>query len=179
LKEDRRWCAFSWSVCDRNCHIIRCLESDDFQGYVGIHESWEGNISGNVEWVKTNIDRMKSGTLRRIVTKNHRTTAAQVTAELNIHLDDSVSAKTVRREFYKSNIHGRAATAEPLITESNAQMGKRRCHDHKTWTSDNCKRARDMARCVVLHAVPYIRRVYVWRTPKKAYNLECLFRFQQ
>jgi hypothetical protein len=34
-------------------------------------------------------------TLRRIAFKNHRTTAAQVTAELNIHLEDSVSTRTV------------------------------------------------------------------------------------
>jgi hypothetical protein len=34
-------------------------------------------------------------TLRRIVLKNHRTTAAQVTAELNIQLEDPVSTKSV------------------------------------------------------------------------------------
>jgi hypothetical protein len=63
----------------------------------------------------------------------------QVTAEQNIHLEDSVSTKTVRRDLDKSNIHGRAAMAKPLITESNAQMRKRWCHDQKTWTSDNWK----------------------------------------
>jgi hypothetical protein len=79
------------------------------------------------------------------------------TAELNIHLEDPVSSKTVRRELHKSNIHGRAAIAEPLITESNAQMRKR-CHDIKTWTSDKWKHARGVVRWVVLHAVPYIRK---------------------
>jgi hypothetical protein len=54
------------------------------------------------------------------VLKNHRTTAAKVTAELNIHLEDPVSTKTIRREFHKSNIHGRVAIAKLLITESNA-----------------------------------------------------------
>jgi hypothetical protein len=34
-------------------------------------------------------------TLRRIVLKNHSTAAAQVTAELNIYLEDPVSTKTV------------------------------------------------------------------------------------
>jgi hypothetical protein len=68
------------------------------------------------------------------------------TAELSIHLEDPVSTKTVRRELHKSKIHGRAATAKPLITKSNAQMCKRRCHDNKTWTADNWKRARDMVR---------------------------------
>jgi hypothetical protein len=64
--------------------------------------------------------------LRMTVSKNHRTAAAQVTAELNIHLDDPASTKTVQCELYKSNIHGRAAIAKSLITESNAQM-------HKQW----------------------------------------------
>jgi hypothetical protein len=52
---------------------------------------------------------------RRIVLKNHRTTAAQVTAELNIHLEDPASTKTVQRELHKSNIHGRAEIAERPI----------------------------------------------------------------
>jgi hypothetical protein len=97
-------------------------------------------------------------TLRRIVLKNHATTAAQVTAELNIHLEGPVSAKTVRHELHKSNIHGRAATAKPLTTKSNAQMRKRWCHDHKTRTSANWKRKRDVVRRVVLHTVPHIRK---------------------
>jgi hypothetical protein len=96
-------------------------------------------------------------TLRRIVSKDHRT-AAQVIAELNIRLEDPVSTKTVRRELHKSHMHGRAAIAKPLITESNAQMRKRWCHDHKTGSSGNWKRARGMVRWAVLHAVPYIRK---------------------
>jgi transposase len=84
--------------------------------------------------------------LRRIVLKNHRTTAAQVTAELNIHLEDPVSTRTVRHELHKSNIHGRVAIVKPLNTKSNAQMCKRWCHDHKTWISDKWKRACDRVR---------------------------------
>jgi hypothetical protein len=76
-------------------------------------------------------------TLIRIVLKIHRTNAAQVTAELNIHLEDPVATKSVQRELHKSSIHGRGAVAKPLITESNAEMHKRWCHDHKTWLSDN------------------------------------------
>jgi hypothetical protein len=44
-----------------------------------------------------------------------------------------------------------AAIAKPLITESNAQMRKQWCHNHKTWTSDNWKH-------IVLHAVPCIKK---------------------
>jgi hypothetical protein len=57
--------------------------------------------------------------------KNHRTTATQVTAKLNIHLEERVSTKTGLSELHKSNIHGRAAIAKPLITESNTQLRKR------------------------------------------------------
>jgi hypothetical protein len=62
--------------------------------------------------------------LRRIISKNHRTTAAQVTAELSIYFEAPVSTKILWHELHKSNIHGTAAIAKPLITESNAQMRK-------------------------------------------------------
>jgi hypothetical protein len=75
---------------------------------------------------------------------------------------------------WASQIHGRASIAEPLITEINSFMRIRLCNDHKTWTSDNWKCARDMVRWVLLQAVPSSRRVYVWRTHKEAYNPECL-----
>jgi hypothetical protein len=116
----------------KNCHIIRCIESYSSEGYVSIHESWQDNITEKEHWVKINIDRMHRRILR-IISKNHRTTTAQVTAELNIHLEATVSTKTVRRELHKSNIHGRTAVAKPLITESNVQMPKWWCYDHQTW----------------------------------------------
>jgi hypothetical protein len=73
------------------------------------------------------------------VSKNHSTTAAKVTAELNTHLENPVSIKTVGRDLHKSNIHGRAAIVEPLITENNAKMRKIWCDDHKPRTSDGWK----------------------------------------
>jgi hypothetical protein len=95
---------------------------------------------------KSTMTERDRRTLRRTVSINHRTIAAQVTEELNIHLKGPISTKTVQRELHKTNIHSTAATAKPLITASNAQMLKRWRHDHKTWTSDNWKRARDMVR---------------------------------
>jgi transposase len=68
---------------------------------------------------KSKLTERDRRTLRRIILKKH-STAAQVTPELNIHLEDPVSTKTVGRELHKSNIHGRAAIAKLLITESNA-----------------------------------------------------------
>jgi hypothetical protein len=101
---------------------------------------------GKTTSAKRNSERKSASTgrdrraLRRIVSKSHTSTAAQLTAELNIYLEDPVSTKTVRRDFYKSSIHGDAAIAKTPITESNAQMSKQWCHDHKISTSDNWKR---------------------------------------
>jgi len=67
-------------------------------------------------------------TLKRIVARQHNTTAAKVTAELNAHLSNTVSTKTVRRELHKANIHGRAAIAKPFITEINTKLQKKWCH---------------------------------------------------
>jgi hypothetical protein len=36
-----RWNVFSWSGLN-----VRCIERDGFQGHVGVHDSWEDNISG-------------------------------------------------------------------------------------------------------------------------------------
>jgi hypothetical protein len=124
--------------------------------------------------VKISVDRKRSSYIEKdCFEKSHtyRSTSYR-TAELNIHLEDPVSIKAVRRELHKSDIHGGAATAKPLITGSNAQMRKRWFHDYKTWTSDNWKRAS-------FTLFPTSGRVHVWRTPKEAYNPECLDWFQQ
>jgi hypothetical protein len=78
-------------------------------------------------------------TLKKIVSKNHRTTAAKVTAELNIYVEDPVSTNTVQRELHKSSIHCRGAIAKPLIPENNAKRRRRWCDDRKTWMSDDWK----------------------------------------
>jgi len=74
---------------------------------------------------KTKLNERNRRTLKRIMSKNHRTAAARVTAKLNIHLEDPVSSQTVRRELHKSNIHGRAAIVKPLITENKSKKRKR------------------------------------------------------
>jgi ribosomal protein L13 len=53
--------------------------------------------------------------------KYHRTTSAKVTEELNIHREDLVSTKTVRRMLHKSKIHGRDAITKLLITDNIAK----------------------------------------------------------
>jgi hypothetical protein len=112
--------------------------------------------------------------LRRDVSKNHRTIAAHLSAKLNIHLEDTLSTKTARCELHKPNIHSRAATAKPLISE----VMLRCINDgittikpgHQT-TGNVCVRWSDKLSFTLF---PTSGRVYAWRTPKGAYNLKCL-----
>jgi hypothetical protein len=82
--------------------------------------------------------------------------------------------KRVWCEFHKANIQSRAAIFKPLITVSNAQKcnnGVRTIkpgHEttgnaHMIWSDDSSSML-----------FPASGRVYIWRTPKEAYNLQCL-----
>jgi hypothetical protein len=85
LEQTDRSCVFSWSICDKNAillGVLRATVSKVMPAYTN-HE-------------KTTSVKRKSGqnstlterdchTLRRIVSKNHRTTAAQLTAKLNMY----------------------------------------------------------------------------------------------
>ena len=56
--------------------------------------------------------------LNRIVRVDRKTTAPKITAELNEHLQNPVSTKTVRRELHKAGFHGRAAIRKPLLSKT-------------------------------------------------------------
>ena len=73
---------------------------------------------------KAKLSERNRRTLKRIVSQKIRTTAAKVTAELGIRLEIPVSTKTVRREPHNANVHGRPATAKPLITEKLLKVEK-------------------------------------------------------
>ena len=109
------------------------------------------------------------------MSKNHRSTAAKVTAELNIYLEDPFSTKTVWQDRHKYDIYGRAAVAEPVITENDTNRRKGWCDDHKTWMSDDCKHA-VWSNELSFTLFPTSGFVYVWRKSKEACNPECLVR---
>jgi hypothetical protein len=152
------WWAFRWSICDKFSKLLGvsgATVSKVMSTYMNLWKTTSGKRNSGRKSTLTEGDRR---ILRRIVSKNHRNIAAQVRAELSIYLEDPVSIKTVWRELHKSSIHGKTSIAKPLITESNIQLCRRWCHDHKTWTYDNWKRMRDMVRWTILHTVPYIRK---------------------
>ncbi len=72
--------------------------------------------------------------LKRIVAKNKETTAAKVIAEMDALRTNPVSTKTVRREFYKQGISGRAAIRKPFISDTNACNRQKLCLSHEAWT---------------------------------------------
>ena len=100
---------------------------------------------------KTSNNRSSSGrpfklsnrdrrSIKRIVSKNPRTTAPKVCAELNQHLSNPVSTKTVRREFHKAGYHERATIRKPLLSNQNVEKRMRWCRDHQTWSPDQWKK---------------------------------------
>ena len=75
---------------------LLCIQSSSFQSYGDIHTH-----HGRTSSAKRNSDQKPKlnerdhRTLKRIVSINHRSTAAKVTAELDIHLED---------HFYKNSL---------------------------------------------------------------------------
>jgi len=60
-----------------------------------------------------------------------------------------------------------------MTTENKAKRRIRWCDNHKTWTSDDWKYA-VWSFELFCTLFPTSGRIYVWRTPKEAYNPECL-----
>ncbi|MBJ5496517.1 hypothetical protein JGG50_25385 [Salmonella enterica subsp. enterica serovar Typhimurium] len=85
---------------------------------------------------KTKLTASDRRPLKRIVTARRKTTATKVTAELNLHLQNTVSTHTVRRELHKQHIHGRAAIAKPLVSQTNMKRRLQWRQEHKTWTAE-------------------------------------------
>jgi hypothetical protein len=133
------WCTFNWSICNHNSNLLsvsRAAVSKVMTAYTTREKTSSAKKNG-VQ--KPKLSDRDCSTLKRIVSNNQRTIATKVTAELNIHLEDPVSTKTVQQDLHKCDICGRAAIAEPVITENNTERQNRWCDDHKTWMSDDCK----------------------------------------
>jgi hypothetical protein len=91
----------------------------------------------------------------------------------------TVSTKTVWQGLQISNIHGRAAITEPLITENCTKTWKRWCDDHNTWPSDVWKYImwpRLYGFFWVIHQhlkfIWHMNFRCQWITQKKAYNVQ-------
>ncbi len=100
--------------------------------------------------------------------------AAKVTAEMNAVLMNPLSTKPIRRELQKQGISGRPVIQNPFISDTNACNRKKWYLSHKAWSIEQWK-------TVILpdessfSLCPSSERVYVWRTPSKAYYTDCFF----
>ena len=83
--------------------------------------------------------------------RNHRTTAAKVTAELNQHSNSTVSTRTVRRELNKAEYHGIGAIMKPLLSSACP------CRDYKGWYADQRKQVIIILRRVHSFSFPNCR----------------------
>ena len=81
--------------------------------------------------------------------------------------------KNSQTRTWKSNTHGRCAIVKHVINENNAKRRKKWRDDHKTCTVDDRKYIIWSEESPVT-LFPTSGRVCVWRTPKEAYNPECL-----
>ena len=59
------------------------------------------------------------------MTKNKKTIAAKVTAEMNIVFTNPVSTKTIRRKLHNQGIAGRVAIQKPFVSDDNARNRKK------------------------------------------------------
>jgi hypothetical protein len=113
------WCAFRWSICNQIGHgESRAAVSNVMMAYSnhGKTSSTRRN-SGR----KLKLSERDHRTLKRTVSKDHRTALAKLTAEPNIHLEDRFPQKESDESFTNTT----SATAKPLITENNATRRKK------------------------------------------------------
>ncbi|GFX53717.1 transposable element Tcb1 transposase [Trichonephila clavipes] len=111
--------------------------------------------------------------LKRIVTRNRKTTLPQITSEMNNHLLNPVSIKTIQRELHTANIHDRVAIRKPLVSGRNAAKRLQWCRDHLNWTQLQWEQViwSDESSFTLLQTT---RRVFVWRILTEEFHVDCL-----
>ncbi|GFT90799.1 transposable element Tcb1 transposase [Trichonephila clavipes] len=98
------------------------------------------NKCGNVTFGKHNSGRKRKLTdrdkrvLTRIVARKRKQSLSQITSEVNSHLRNPISARTVQRELHASNLYGRVGIRKPLVTARHALQRRQWCRTHRQWT---------------------------------------------
>ncbi|GFS83630.1 transposable element Tc1 transposase [Trichonephila clavipes] len=111
--------------------------------------------------------------LKSIVARNRKTTLPHITSEINTHLLNPVSMKTIQRELHTAKIHGRVAIQKPLVSGQNAAKRLQWCLDHLNWTELQREQViwSDESSFTLFQTTG---RVFVWRTPTEAFHVDCL-----
>ena len=104
-KRTDSWCSFSWSILNKMATLLgvsRAAVSKVLTAYTNHGRTSSGKR--NSGW-KSKLGDRNHSILKRIVSKNHRITAAKVRAELIIHLEDPVSIRTRSRFHPPSSLN--------------------------------------------------------------------------
>lgn len=129
------WCTFSWNVCNKNGYVIRCTQtavSKVVTAYT-YHEKassakwdsgWKLKLSGKDHCILTGLSKSYS-------------TAAKVTAVLNIHLKDLVSEKKKNSLTTASQMQSMVQLQLQNLWLLNTTLKVKKLYDgHKAWMSD-------------------------------------------
>ncbi|GFT85992.1 transposable element Tcb1 transposase [Trichonephila clavipes] len=134
---------------------------------------------GNVTFGKHNSGRERKLTdrdkrvLTHIVARKRKQSLSQITSEVNSHLRNPISARTVQRELHASNLYGRVGIRKPLVTARHALQRRQWCRTHRQWTPQQWQQViwSDESTFTLFQTTV---RGYVWRTPKEAFAPECI-----
>ena len=74
--------------------------------------------------------------LVRVVKKNRRATAAEITIDFASLLGKDLSIKTIRNYLKELGFRGCAGVRKPLVTEKNRIARLEWARDHRTWSVD-------------------------------------------
>ncbi|GFY11132.1 transposable element Tcb1 transposase [Trichonephila clavipes] len=134
---------------------------------------------GNVTSGKHNSGRKRKLTdrdkrvLTRIVARKRKQSLSQITSEVNSHLRNPISARTVQRELHASNLYGRVGIRKLLVTARHALQRRQWCRTHRQWTPQQWQQV-IWSDELTFTLYQTTGRVYVWRTPKEAFAPECI-----
>ncbi|GFY26842.1 transposable element Tcb1 transposase [Trichonephila clavipes] len=106
--------------------------------------------------------------LTRIVARKRKQSLSQITSEVNSHLRNPISARTVQRKLHASNLYGRVGIRKSLVTARHALQRPQWYRTHRQWTQQQWQQViwSDESKFTLFQTTG---RVYVWRTPKEAF----------
>ena len=157
------WCLFSWSICKQNSHFIRCPKQQFPRLWWHTHNGRTSSANRN-SGQKPKLSERGRRTLKRIVTINHKVLQQRWQQNLIFILrpfakkqsDEGVTKATSILELKLLKLW---LLKTMLKGEKEAIWSE--IHNTVRWV-------------ISFTMLPTSGRVYVWTSPKEAYNPECL-----
>ena len=139
----------------------------------------EYQVSGKTSNLRQRCGRKKTLTerdhrrLKRIVTRDRRSTLPQIAADLNAGPSTSVSVRTVQRTLIDMGFRSRRPSRVPLLTKRHKALRLAWARQHRHWTLNDWKNVvwSDESRFQLYRADG---RVRVWRKPHESMDPSCL-----